>query len=312
MKQTVLVGSRRVTLTPQKALGTGGEADVYRLGHDEAVKIWKTEVHPDFVGLPDVSQAVRQRLDLLQTKMRCYPSGLPPRVVTPIKLAMDLRGRRIVGFTMRRVRDAVEIARLAERSYRASGVSVDRVREVLLDLRRTVNALHRAGVIIGDFNDLNVLVRENEAWLIDADSLQISGHPCLVYTERFLDPLLTDGVTGRPTLDHPYGESSDWYAFTWIIESTGDQRRQPAERTLFDLSRGSDDLFRRAPDPRSAEEHLVDPHTARVGHGDPRWAGVEPLRQGEHRRPPRRHSAAGPIARAQGLHLARLHGAGGD
>ncbi len=91
---------------------------------------------------------------------------------------------------------------------------------MLADLHRTVEALQRARVVIGDFNDLNVLVRGAEAYLIDADSFQFGGFPCGVYTERFVDPLLCDPKGGRAVPARPFEVASDWYAFAVIAMQT--------------------------------------------------------------------------------------------
>ena len=42
--------------------------------------------------------------------------------------------------------------------------------KIFKDLRRTVEQIHRANVVIGDFKDLNVLVENAEAYIIDSDS----------------------------------------------------------------------------------------------------------------------------------------------
>jgi hypothetical protein len=90
------------------------------------------------------------------------------------------------------------------------------VSEVLRDLRNTVEAVHAAAVVIGDFNDLNVLVDDGRAYLIDADSYQYGGFPCTVFSERFVDPCLCDPAAGRPVLASPHTAESDWYAFAVI------------------------------------------------------------------------------------------------
>jgi len=72
--------------------------------------------------------------------------------------------------------------------------------------------------VVGDFNDLNVLVQdEKTAWLIDADSMQFGQFLCRVFTEKFVDPLLCDPKAPRPTLVRPHNEMSDWYAFNVML-----------------------------------------------------------------------------------------------
>ena len=222
MRRAVFLGRKKLSLDPRRAVGKGGEADVYRLDDATVVKVWKHPDHPDLAGSPIEQDAARQRLEVMQEKMRALPLErwrlLPARVITPRQLATDKTGSTVLGYAMDRVRDATELARFGERSFRAaSGISANEVRDILLDLRATVEALHSEGVVIGDFNDLNVLVREAEAYLIDVDSYQLGGFPCTVYTERFLDPILCDGARGRLTLDRPFEQGSDWFAFNVIL-----------------------------------------------------------------------------------------------
>jgi hypothetical protein len=75
-------------------------------------------------------------------------------------------------------------------------------------------------VIIGDFNEHNVLATGQRAYLIDADSFQFGAYPCTVFTERFVDPLLCDAQAAAPVLCRPYTSDSDWYAFHVLVMRT--------------------------------------------------------------------------------------------
>src|SRR5687768_3972308 len=116
---------------------------------------------------------------------------LPTQVIRTDELATDGAGQTVLGYTMRLLSSAEALQRYGDRTFRAS-VSGGDVAGIFRDLDGTVAGLHRAGVVIGDFNDQNVLVTGGRAWLIDADSLQFGPFFCTVYTERFLDPLLCD------------------------------------------------------------------------------------------------------------------------
>ena len=80
--------------------------------------------------------------------------------------------------------------------------------------------LHALGVVIGDFNDLNVLVKDEQAYLIDADSFQFGGFLCRVFPERFVDPLSCDPQERRPLLCKPFSTDSDWHAFAVMVMQT--------------------------------------------------------------------------------------------
>jgi hypothetical protein len=218
----VYLESQRIALDPAAAIGQGGEAEVFDIGGGQALKIFKGPQHPDFGGSPHERDAAGRRLALHQRKLPDFPAGLPERVIAPATLATERkRGGRIVGYAMRLVAGAELLARYAEPQMRrhrhgqAQGQAApgNQAVAVLRDLHATVCALHRAGVIIGDFNDSNVLVSGQRAYLIDADSFQFDAYPCTVFTERFVDPLLCDPAAAAPVLCRPYSDDSDWYAF---------------------------------------------------------------------------------------------------
>ncbi|WP_428265328.1 hypothetical protein [Haliangium sp.] len=209
----VYLSGTRIALDPAAAIGQGGEAEVYEYG-GRALKVFKSPTHPDFAGLPQAQDGARERIALHQRKLPDFPAGLPARVIAPETLARSRkRGGTIVGYSMPLVRGAQSLGRLAEPKLRRQAVSGNDVVAALRELHDTVTALHRLGVVIGDFNDENVLVRGHEAYLIDADSFQYGGYPCAVFTERFVDPLLCDPQAAAPRLCQPYGPDSDWYAF---------------------------------------------------------------------------------------------------
>lgn len=208
----VRLGDRRLKLDPSRLLGSGGEADVYDIGSGLALKLYKGPDHPDYQGLPEEQKAARERLLTRPEKLKEFPS-LPPRVVAPLETAAD-RGGRFAGYSMRLVPDAEPLLRWGEPGFRRA-VPPALVAPLFADLRATVAAVHAAGAVIGDFNDLNVLAAAGQAHLIDADSFQFGRHPCLAYTERFVDPLLCPPDALRPVRQH--SPASDWYAFDALL-----------------------------------------------------------------------------------------------
>lgn len=213
----VYVSGRRVRVDPALSIGKGGEADVFDIGHHTVLKLYKTPDHPDYAGMPMEQSAARMRLDARQDKLRAMPRDLPGGVVGPIDLATDRKGARIVGFTMRHVEGAEVLLRYAEPSARRGGLSVAHAISALRDLHRTVTELHARGIVIGDFNDLNVLVQDGRGLLIDADSFQLGAFACDVYTERFVDPAICDPGLPHPMPVRPFTPESDWYAFAVMV-----------------------------------------------------------------------------------------------
>lgn len=213
----VIVQGKRHRLDPASAIGKGGEADVYDVG-GAALKLFKAPDHPDFVGQPEMQKVARLRIDEHQQKLRDFPRNLPPRVITPEALATDAKGR-IVGYRMRFLRGAEVLMRYGQRSFRQGVPTMDAL-AVLRDLHGTVKKIHDAKVVIGDFNDLNVLVSGSEAYVIDADSMQFGRFACTVFTARFVDPLKCDPAADSPSLILHHDEMSDWYAFNVMVMQT--------------------------------------------------------------------------------------------
>lgn len=211
----VYVQGRCHTLKASNAIAKGGEADIFALGPKRVLKRFKDPQHPDYAQQPHAQQAARDRLRLHQQKLPAFPKNLPDRVVAPEAIATDSRGN-IVGYTMPRLDPATVLLKYSDRSFQQA-VPSNEVIEIFRDLHGTVTQIHQAGVVIGDFNDLNVLVQGSAAYLIDADSFQYGPFPCQVFTARFLDPQLCDPQAGSLQLVQAYTPWSDWYAFAVML-----------------------------------------------------------------------------------------------
>lgn len=211
------VDGKRIRLDPSMSIGKGGEADVFDIGNQTALKLFKGPKHPDLTGMPEEQEAARARLQTHQTKLRQFPGNLPSAVVAPSQLATDSTGGTIIGYTMPRLVGSEVLLRYADPQWRAGGVPPDTAVRVLNNLARAVNDVHGAKVVIGDFNDLNVLVKGTDPYLIDADSFQFGQFLCRTFTPKFVDPLLCDARASSPMLVRPYGSDADWYAFSVML-----------------------------------------------------------------------------------------------
>ena len=213
----MFVRGRPIAVKPDQAIGKGGEADVYDIGGGLALKLFKTPDHPDLAYSPEQQQAAAARLAEHQKKLREFPSGLPERVVAPLDLATDRPGGAVVGYTMRLLSNAEVLLRYGEPSFRQQGVRSETVVAIFRDLHGTLSGLHRLRIVVGDFNDLNVLVAGTRAYLIDADSFQFGPYLARVFTERFVDPLLCEPALEHALLCRPHNGDSDWYAFNVML-----------------------------------------------------------------------------------------------
>ncbi|MFZ5446102.1 MAG: hypothetical protein ACOZQL_39310 [Myxococcota bacterium] len=196
------LSGKRVRVTDAELLGEGGEARVFRHA-GSALKIF----HP-------ATDATSQRvLDQKLQKLARFPRTLPPQVMAPLEVVTDRAGK-IVGYRMALVSGAEDFGRLANRKWRLGVLSNAALTGLFQELHRLVAAVHAASVVIGDFNDGNVLFADARPSLIDADSMQFDGLPCPVGHERFLDPRLYGvDLSSAPRFD----EGSDWYAFAVLL-----------------------------------------------------------------------------------------------
>lgn len=215
----VYIQGKKHRLDPAKSVGKGGEADVYRLDDKTVAKIFKQPDHPDYANSSQEAEGARVRILEHQTKLREFPRLAGVKVMSPLSLVTDRAERQILGYTMEFVPKAEVLLRWSERSFRGAKLDNNKVIGIFEQLHKTVETLHRNWkVVVGDFNDLNVLVDWAEVpYVIDADSFQFGKYLCRMFTERFVDPLHCDPAENRPILKVPHNEASDWYAWNVML-----------------------------------------------------------------------------------------------
>jgi H/ACA ribonucleoprotein complex subunit 3 len=213
----VYLKGKKIKVNPSKSIGKGGEADIYDIGSGLVLKLFKQSDHPDLNGFPQDQQAAIDRLNEHQKKLPAFPKNLPAKVISPVDLATNSKGSAIIGYTMKFFKGYEVLLKYADKSYRNTGISNELVLATFRDLHSTVKGIHGAGVTIGDFNDLNILVSKGEAYIIDADSFQYGGFLCRVFTEKFVDPILCDQNNTHPILVNPFNADSDWYAYAIML-----------------------------------------------------------------------------------------------
>ncbi len=203
------VEGKKIRLSPKDILGTGGEAQVFSW-QDKAVKIFhKPESSWDKNQLALWQMMQRIKLE----KLKRFPQNLPSNVIAPSALAKNANGE-IIGYVMPKISGAEAVYMLSQKNFRQGAINNSEILEIFYDLGQAVIGLHGRSVIIGDFNDLNVLFKDKKSYLIDADSMQFAGLPCVVATERFLDPLLFgQDFSSRPV----FTCESDYYAFAVML-----------------------------------------------------------------------------------------------
>lgn len=210
----LFINGNPISIDVKKTIGKGMEADVYQF-QDKAIKIFKTPNHPDL--LTDMDRlAAKNKIAEHQQKLPNFPKDLPDRVVAPIDLVTNSSGA-IAGYTMKMVNNPVQARVFSQIGARANGLDPNQVVSSFKDLHNTVNGLHLKQIVIGDFNDLNILISGNDAYVIDADSFQFTGFPCRMYTEEFVDPRLCDPNANTPFLVQMHDSTSDWYSYSVML-----------------------------------------------------------------------------------------------
>ncbi|HEX2913090.1 MAG TPA: hypothetical protein VH186_19955 [Chloroflexia bacterium] len=196
----VVINNRKINLDERAVLGSGGEAVVLSF-ENEAIKLYHR---------PTAAHAAKL-LDLL----RLGPQ-LPPQVIMPTAPVFDSSGRDLIGFSMPALPGKLAVlSSISNKGFRAAqGITLGQVSSLFMQIHATLEAIHSAGLVIGDFNDLNVLFEGSSASFIDVDSYQFGPYPCPVATEAFLDPLLYDlDLTRGPS----FRPENDWYSFAVLL-----------------------------------------------------------------------------------------------
>ncbi len=221
MEVHVRIGFAKDPVTLKDPFAEGGEARVYKLANDTAVKIYRGPNDSEYDFDPDGLRAARIRLMAAQSKLLIFPSDLPPGIIAPRELVREPGSGLIIGYTMPLIKGARPLMEFKSRDVRATGVTDQQVLRIFRHLRATVKAAHQRGIVLGDFNANNVLVRGEEAHVIDADSMQFAHFRSKVFMQEYVDPNRC-AATDKKDLEliHLHNEASDWYAWwTMLFQS---------------------------------------------------------------------------------------------
>ncbi len=181
-----LQGHGEVSLTQNDFVATGGQASVYVQG-GMAYKVYT-----------DPKDAIPAE------KFHALSTITDPAVVKPKTLLLDGRGTRI-GYAMDAVTAPHSLCQLFTPAFRdRHKVGAEKIPRVAAKLRSHVQAVHQAGIVVVDLNELNILVPDtfDETFLIDVDSYQTSQFPATV-----IMPSVRDWSTKK------FSAESDWYSY---------------------------------------------------------------------------------------------------
>lgn len=184
-------GGAAVTLTKNDFLAQGGEGAVYVKGQT-AFKIY-----------------LDPKKMIPEGKVTELGGIADPNVIRPQAIVLDSKNRP-VGYTMRFAPKTYALCQLFPRTFRErEGLEPQQVVELVQNMRDRVAAIHQAGVLVVDLNEMNVLVSRDfsDSFWIDADSYQTRSYPATAIMPSVRDWM----VKGMD-----FTESSDWFSFACV------------------------------------------------------------------------------------------------
>ncbi|MBI3633160.1 MAG: hypothetical protein HY226_02615 [Candidatus Vogelbacteria bacterium] len=223
-----------------KEIGCGGEAVIYKMRDDVVGKVFMQPDDLQFKGNKELQKAAEVRIEEMQKKIFKFPRGLPAGFVVPTGALVNKK-KEVFGYVMPYVK-GIGMDKLAQTDSKLTDAQIAKI---LCSLHKLVSEIHTKGVVIGDFNENNIIVDSNhEAHIVDTDSCQFGEYLCRNFMPHFVAPELVVGdksstsnesqtkqtkkVSEQPksfVLLTPHTELTDWYSFMVIamrlITSTG-------------------------------------------------------------------------------------------
>jgi len=175
-----------------EAIAEGGEGFIYEI-NGEIIKIYKDHVN---------KREKEEKIMLLMGKT------LPKEVIQPIGKIMDEKDH-FIGYKMKKVQGE-ELKKLSNKKYvRTNGIKIDQILEMMVKIKNTIKSLHKQGIVIGDFNENNILFdKKGDIYFIDCDSWKVGNLSCDVCMESFKDPQLKG---------NQFTKETDYYAYAILL-----------------------------------------------------------------------------------------------
>lgn len=193
-------------------LGRGGEGSVYALAGKSGlvVKLYENGLNePQRSKILALADSGLKNFEKRTGTSVAWPQIMvyqkrPEGKLTPIGYAM----KRIIGVPLKKLSHGKLCDKYFPKMNRMHMV------EILLQIAKTLNAIHKQGFVVGDLNDMNILVQIENAELgavhfIDSDSFQFGKYRCLVGRPEMTPPELHD----RAYSEFNRSVESDTYGF---------------------------------------------------------------------------------------------------
>lgn len=182
-------GKGEISLSQSNFVAQGGQASVYQK-NGTAYKIY-TEVKD---AIPEA-------------KFKHLSAIHDGNVVRPEDLLIDPKTATPLGYTMRFVNDTYTLCQVIPKPFRdRNNVGQDKIQKLVAELQNHIENVHRAGVLIVDLNEMNILVNQalDEVFMIDVDSYQTPG---------FKAEVIMPSVRDWSVRSTQFSELSDWFSF---------------------------------------------------------------------------------------------------
>lgn len=178
-----------INLTQSNFLTAGGEGKIYVI-RDKAFKVYQN------------SKKVIPRTKI--TELLRIPIT---NVIKPEGHIMDSITHIPIGYQMDFVSNTTQVCAVFTRAYKDQNhISSETIVKLITNIRDIVHKIHQAGVLIVDFNELNVLVSKHDyttPYFIDVDSYQTKSSSATAIMESVRDR----------HCNLKFSEGTDWFAF---------------------------------------------------------------------------------------------------
>jgi len=186
-------GKGEITLTQSNYVAEGGQAAVYQR-NGTAYKVYTDPASA-------IPEAKFSQLAAIQDA----------DVVKPVDLLIDPKTSQPIGYSMRFVDDTYALCQLFPKAFRdRNSIGPAKIAKVVEELQKHVSNIHRAGVLVVDLNEMNILVSRaiDAVFMIDVDSYQ---------THEYRAEVIMPSVRDWSVSSSAFSELSDWFSFAVLV-----------------------------------------------------------------------------------------------
>ena len=180
------VGQAGIELTQRHFLAQGGEGKIY-VKDNTVYKIYENPA------------------DMIpEGKIRELATLVDPHVIKPELPILDSKNK-LIGYTMKYVKDAIALCMLFTKTYRtANHITPEMMNDLVRKLQALVNYIHKRNILVIDLNELNFLVDQlyKSIYAIDVNSYSTKNYPATVIMPSVQDRHSTT-----------FNEGTDWFSF---------------------------------------------------------------------------------------------------